>query len=70
MAMGAEYDKAITEVNGVTITSPRFYGGDVIKCNQVMIYPAGALILSADDVIEINPPFTVQAGATFEFYTY
>lgn len=70
MAMGAEYDKVITGINGVTISSPRVYGGDVIKCNNMMVYPPGVLILSADDVIEINPPFTVQSGAAFEFYTY
>lgn len=65
-----ENDKIVTEINNVTITSPRVYGGDIIKFEQVMVYPTGVLILSADDVIEINPPFTVQSGATFEFYTY
>ena len=70
MAMSNEYDKIVTEINNATITSPRVYGGDIIKCEQVMVYPTGVLILSADDVIEINPPFTVQSGAIFEFYTY
>ena len=65
-----ENDKIVMEINNVTITSPRVYGGDIIKFEQVMVYPTGVLILSADDVIEINPPFTVQSGATFEFYTY
>jgi len=70
MAMSNEYDKIVTEINNVTITSPRVYGGDIIKCEQVMVYPTGVLILSADDVIEIQPDFRVEAGGAFEFYTY
>ena len=70
MAMSNEYDKIVTEINNVTITSPRVYGGDIIKCEQVMVYPTGVLILSADDVIEIQPDFRVEAGGAFEFYSY
>ena len=65
-----ENDKIVTEINNVTITSPRVYGGDIIKFEQVMVYPTGVLILSADDVIEIQPDFRVEAGGAFEFYSY
>lgn len=68
--MAKEYNKVVTQVSGTTITTPSVYSGDIIKCNQVMVYPGGVLILSADEEIELTAPFTVQAGGAFEFYVH
>ena len=58
----------VLEIYGMTITTPSVNNGDVIKCSQIMVYPGGVFILSAEEEIEITPPFTVQAGGAFEFY--
>lgn len=68
MALSDDYSKNVVELENFIITTPRFFNGDVIKCKQVSAYPGGALILSADDMIEINSPFTFMAGSSFEFH--
>lgn len=60
----------IVELTGITITAPKVYVGDIIRAGGVMIYPTGVLILSADEKIEINDPFSVIAGGSFEFHLY